>query len=180
MELKISYKKLANILLGLGCLLTICSIFCFFGAGFNEIVKIESEFLPLPTFTVVGPSMFSLMFGGVWVDAFETHFDAYAGLTALFVIAMIALAIALVIIIGIVSKKINQNAISLIAIIMCAVILVAVIMSFCTLKLLNNLDELEIEGGVIKLGSGAISYSVLGLIALLSSVGGVILSKKAA
>ncbi|MCQ2794086.1 MAG: hypothetical protein MJ207_01795 [Bacilli bacterium] len=182
MELKLTNKKLATILLGLGCLLAIVSIFCFFGSAFKIVMDDGSihEF-------VNGPSMFVAMFGGMYtvvIGGEEYPFgpiEADAGMITLFVFALLALLVAVIIAVGFFSKKIKPNFITILTVAMCVFLLVAVIMSFCTLHILDIAGDPDpLTGAVDKLGSGAISYSVLGLIALLSSVGGVILSKKAA
>lgn len=158
--MQISKKTLATILVGLASVIGIVSIFCFFGA----CIKLSEGHI-----SVAGPSMFIAMFGGT----FEGNpVDLQPGMTVLFVIELIILLLSVVIIAGNVSKKLKETTTICLTSIIAILTLVGVVMSFCTKSLTDSNYEF------VKLGAGAISYSVLGIVGIVSNVMGIILYKK--
>lgn len=156
--MKVNKKTLLTILFGLGAAIGIVSIFCFFGASINYIID--------------GPSMFTYMFGGTYAGG---HIQAKAALTVLFVIEVIILLLSATIIVGNLTKKLKETTTVCLASIVAVLTLAAVIMSFCTVKI--ALGGQDTSG--VKLGSGAVSYSILGIIGMISNIAGVVVYKKA-
>lgn len=163
----ISKKTLATVLIALASVIGIVSIFCFFGAavkGSTQGVNIDF------------PSMFTFMFGGhASILGLEGYVELKAGMTVLFVIELIILLLSVAIIAGNVSKKLKENTTICLTSIIAILTLVAVIMSFCTKSLIDATGE---GSEYIKLGAGALSYSILGIVGIISNVAGIILYKK--
>lgn len=163
----ISKKTLATVLIGFSALIGIVSIFCFFGAAWK---------LSESGTSIDGPTMFTYMFGGEFSFIGQSaHLDLKAGMTVLFVIELIILLLSVVIIAGNVSKKLKENTTICLTSIVALLTLVAVIMSFCT----KSLTDVTGEGSqYAKLGAGALSYSILGIVGIISNVAGIIFYKK--
>lgn len=93
-------------------------------------------------------------------------------MTVLFVIELIILLLSVAVIAGNVSKKLKENTTICLTSIIALLTLVAVIMSFCTKSLTDSNYEF------VKLGAGALSYSILGIVGIISNVAGIIIYKK--
>lgn len=166
MQINISKKTLVTILIGLASLIGIFSIFCFFGPA----IKGTAEGMSMD-----GPSMFTFMFGGTWtVLGASGHIDLDAGLTVLFATELVIALLAIAIIAGNVSKKLKESTTICLTSILGLLTLVAAIMSFCTKSIIDQ----NIFGEYTKLGAGAISYGVLGIVGIVLNLIGVIAYKK--
>lgn len=153
-------SSLSVILFGVAMLLFITATFAMFGA---TIVHYGSV-LPFPT-------MFQAAFGS-GADGYR-----YTGMTAIFVLQMIVLAGSIAIIVGTITNKFHYIFTIVLYCIVCLCSIIALIISFCTADIYWRAHQ-ELLRFEYVLGPGPIAYSIMHIIGLVMSVGGLVLSRR--
>lgn len=154
-------KSLSTIFFGLAMLLFICATFAMFG-------KVISH-----TGGDVFPNMFQAAFDTKAAGGAHTP-----GITTIFVLQLIIATGVFAIIFGTVTRKFHYILTIVIYAIVCLCSFIALIISFNAVSLYEASGHLVEVGDT--LGAGPIAYSVLNIIALVSSVAGLVFSRRGA
>lgn len=165
-----------------GLLITIASIFCFFGPA----LKMTGDIVQGVSVTITLGSVFPFMFGGkVTMSAMgmsETAplESAAAMLTVVFVLEVIAIILAVIAGIGMLTKKLETKKVTVLTCVVSFLMLVGAILALASKNSMITAmggDPSIVEG--LKLGGGIIAYAVLGFVSVVANVAGIIVQKKA-
>ncbi|MCQ2787031.1 MAG: hypothetical protein MJ199_01360, partial [Bacilli bacterium] len=152
-------KSLSTILFGVAMLLFVWATFAMFGKLYN--------YSGAPQI----PNMFQVAFGTSGADGYRV-----SGMTAIFVFQMIIIAGIIAIIIGTVTNKFHYVLTIVLYCVVCLCSFIAFIISFNSLGLYSSAGR-TLQPGTT-LGAGPIAYSVLHILGLLASAGGLVLSRR--
>ena len=140
--------------------ISLCSIFAFFGKAFSN------------TGGIAVPNMFQLMFGGTGsYSGYLVQWKQYGVLTFLFVLQillMVAAIISFFICYNIKANYGEENHGVIVSIIMAMFSLIALIVSFCTLSITDTSATSR-----VRLGFGPIFYSSLNILIVILLVAGI-------
>ncbi|MCQ2796081.1 MAG: hypothetical protein MJ213_02065 [Bacilli bacterium] len=150
-------KSLSTILFGVAMLLFVCATFAMFG-------KIYS-------YTGGEPNMFQAAFGTSGADGYRTP-----GLTAIFAFQMIIIAGVIAIIVGAATNKFHYVLMIVLYSIVCLCSFITFIISFNAANLYLSSRGTILPG--VTLGAGPIIYSIMHILGLLVSAGGLVLSRR--
>lgn len=192
---------ISKLLIGGGLLALICGIFCFFGSAFSMSFNDAVPGLGDAGMSMTLSSLFSFMFGSTATATISatvgSESESYSesgpvnsvgGTTALFAIEMIIIVLAVILLVGIFTKKLQKKHITIGCGIVCVLAIVTVILAFCSKKMVANsfikslseeatIEQLEQMGIKFSLGSAGISYGVLGIVGILATGAGLFLGK---
>lgn len=134
------------------------------------------------TFAMFGAVVFinggGVTFPNLFQCAFGLGISRVSGLTAMFVFQMIILAGVASIVAGLLTHKMNNILLIVIYCLICLCSLIALIISFNAKGMYLSVNGGGSYRGDYTLGSGPIAYSVIHIVALLASIGGLVLSRK--
>ena len=152
-------SSLSVILFGVAMLLFITSTFAMFGA---TVIHYGSA--------VPFPNMFQAAFGSL---------DGYrlVGMTTVFAFQIIILVGSIAIIVGTITNKFHYIFTIVLYCIVCLSSLIALIISFCAADIYWRAHQ-ELLRFEYLLGPGPIAYSVMHIVALVLSAGGLVLSRR--
>lgn len=165
-----------------GLLITVASIFCFFGPA----LKVSGEIVQGVSATATIGSVFPFMFGGkvtlsiMGMSETAQLNSAAAMLTIVFVLEVIAIILAVIAGVGMLTKKFETKKVTVLTCVISVLMLVGAILALASktsmIKAMGG-DPSAAEG--LKLGGGIIAYAVLGFVSVAANVAGIIAQKKA-
>lgn len=148
---------LSTCLIGLGLLIFLVSIFCFFG----QAIRFPGN---------DSANMFAYMFGTIAATNYQLN-----GLIWVFGLQLAKIALIAFVIFAMIKKDFPTMLIMVLVLIICVFSLIGLILSFNTIDFYREFNPGAID---LSLGSGPISYSVLNIIGIVISLSGLFFLRK--
>jgi len=155
-------EKVTKVLILIGCLFAIVSIFCLFGESMNATMEMQGVSMKYGCGTMFDAIFLKGIFEG-------SGFKPFAGLITLFVFEIIAIILAITVVVGMFTDKLSKKCVNYTAMILAVVLLVTAILGFCTkVFMLKNIGVPAGQMGLYHLSVGPILFSVFSLVGLIS------------